>query len=180
VNRAENETLVFQPARRRPAVWLQRLVGIAVSLALSACAVPAGSVEEPSQAQLKSAPEAVEVGGHTLRLETYLWRDFMPISPPDGRPLSAVLRVLAADGRPLPPDLRADRLWVLKGGEVWTTALGAPRPEDASRPDRREYVARGGPKWMPGERVDVVVRLQDGTGAMHLLRAVDQRIERTS
>jgi hypothetical protein len=120
------------------------------------------------------------IGGRAFRLEVYLWRDYMPISPPDGRPLSVVLRVISADGRPLPSDLGADRFWVLKGDEVWSAAVGEPRAGDPSRPDRREYVARGGPKWLPGERVDVVVRLTDGAGTSYLLRAAGQPIERTS
>jgi hypothetical protein len=180
VSRTPAETMVGPLACGRTIRWLWRLAGVAVSLPLAACAGSVGLAGDMQPAELRSAPEAVELTGITLRLETYLWRDFMPISPPDGRPLSAVLRILAEGGRPLPAGLRADRLWVVNGTEVWTTELGAPRPADPSRPDRLEYLARGGPKWAPDSRVEVVVRVLDSGGTVHLLRASGQRIKRTS
>ena len=37
------------------------------------------------------APHIVAIAGATLRVDASLWRDFQPISPPDGKPLAAIL-----------------------------------------------------------------------------------------
>jgi hypothetical protein len=42
-----------------------------------------------------------------------------------------------------------------------------------------EIVVRGGPKWGPGIKVDVVVELKDAKNQSHLLRASKQDIHRT-
>ncbi len=123
------------------------------------------------------APGLVEVASREYTLETYLWRDFMPISPPDGKPLIAIARVTAVDPEPFPEDLDADKLYIIYGDEVWVTDFS-----DESRPvlpdHQLDKVARDGPKWGPGVTVDVVVRLLGG-GETWLLRASDQMIERT-
>ncbi len=40
-------------------------------------------------------------------------------------------------------------------------------------------VARNGPKWGPDIKVDVVVRIVDRAGNEYLLKASNQKIERT-
>jgi hypothetical protein len=128
--------------------------------------------------ELRAAPTVVTLAGKPLVLETFLWRDFMPISPPDGKPLIAVLRVRAADGTAVPPGVRADAVWVVFGGEVWTAREVEERARDETAPFY-EAVARNGPKWGPGVTVEVVVRLRDSTGRSVLLRAADQLVHRT-
>ena len=115
------------------------------------------------------------IGGQVLYLESYLWRDFMPVTTPEGRPLAAVLRVRAASGT-IPPSLDVDSAWVVKGDEVWATAPRVAHPAEAA--GELELVARDGPRWAPGEQVDVVVRVRSGS-TRALLRAAGQRIRRT-
>jgi hypothetical protein len=103
-----------------------------------------------------------------------MWRDFMPISPPDGRPLAAVLTIRTEDGSPVPPTITADTSWVIHDADVWTAAVEErPRAETAPA---YEVIARNGPKWGPGITVDVVVRLIDSTGRAFRLRAAAQPI----
>ena len=123
------------------------------------------------------APPVVSLAGTTVRLETHLWRDFQPISPPDGKPLAVVLRLITIDGAPIPAALHADSAWVVNGGLVWATALTEePRIPSASYLD---VVGRGGPKWGPGIEVEVVAQLRDAGGHSVRLRARRQLIERT-
>jgi len=122
------------------------------------------------------APPLVTVDGVSFRLDTFLWRDFMPISPPDGKPLVAVLRILTTDGSSIPASVAADSVWVYNGSEVWATAVVEEQPRNNSY---FEVVAREGPKWGPGIEVDVVVRLRDGAGHRFLLQARRQLISRT-
>ncbi|MEE9293971.1 MAG: hypothetical protein V3W34_03260 [Phycisphaerae bacterium] len=128
--------------------------------------------------RLLAAPEAVEIGGQTLTLETYLWRDFMPISPPDGKPLIATVTVVAKGATALPAGVSAVRMWVVNGRDVWEGKFS----QDAAppQPGRLERTAREGPKWGPGIDVEVVVELTDDEGNTHLLRAAKQKIDRTS
>jgi hypothetical protein len=129
--------------------------------------------------ELLSAPEQIEIDGRKYVLETYLWRDFMPISPPGGTPLIALIRITATDSLALPPSIDATLLWVIKDQqEVWET-----RFSEQERPPYPKYqlekVARNGPKWGPGIQVDVVVKVVDGENDIYLLRASNQWIHRT-
>jgi hypothetical protein len=117
------------------------------------------------------------VGGAIIRLEPYLWRDFQPISPPDGKPLIAVLRVRTTNGAAITPGLRADTAWVVNGPTAWVAAVILEHASSDST--YFEVVAREGPKWGPGINVDVVLRLHDASGAPVFLRANAQPIHRT-
>ena len=145
-------------------------------LALSACEThtptsPAGSD------QLRSAPTTIVVEAQTLTLRATLWRDFMPISPPDGKPLAAALRVQPSSGTNVPPSLRATAVYVVLGDDMWTAEPLEERSRTETAP-AYEFVARGGPKWGPDVNVDVIVRLTDGSRSW-LLRAPEQRISAT-
>jgi len=139
---------------------------------------PAALLAPAELGRVRAAAESVAAAGATLRLDTYLWRDFMPVAPPDGQPLRAVLRITTADSSAFPPALRADAAWVLNGGAVWATWLEEARPRTPGDPTL-EVGAQGGPKWGPGIEVDVVVRLRGVAGAAGYLRARDQLIHRT-
>jgi hypothetical protein len=126
-----------------------------------------------------SAPLSVTIEGQRVVLVPYLYRDFQPIAPPDGRPLIAVLRVQSADGTPLATTtFRVDAALVHEGSSVWIASVGEERLASPS-PVYYEVVARDGPKWAPGTSVDVVVRIRERSGAIQHLRATGQLIQRT-
>jgi hypothetical protein len=102
----------------------------------------------------------------------------MPITPPDGKPMSAHLRVQAANGTSFPTTVRATFAWVLLGNETWAAPIQEEVEWPAGSPFR-EWVVRGGPKWGPGVLVDVVVELVAGSGPTVLLRAPDQLIHKS-
>ena len=123
-----------------------------------------------------SAPERVEIDGREYRLAAGPWRDFLPVAPPDGEPLIVMVKVSSEDQLPLPADLVVDRVWVLNGKTQWSAA-----PEPATREPgaaRLEAAVRGGPKWGPGIKVDVAVRLKQGSRTW-LLRQAGVTIKRT-
>lgn len=130
-----------------------------------------------SPSELAAAPTTVSLSRKSLSLGTYLWRDFQPISPPDGKPLVAVLHVTTDDGTNVPASVRADMVWVLYGTEIWT-AVPQERPRFETAPVY-EAAAHDGPKWGPGVSVDVIIRLRDDSGRALLLRAPDQPIRTT-
>ncbi|HEU4882418.1 MAG TPA: hypothetical protein VFT45_09245 [Longimicrobium sp.] len=144
-------------------------------LVLAGCDPPTTISTEPSL--LADVPTRIQVDGRELVLDTYLFRDFMPASPPDGRPLIAGLKVRTVDGSPLPAGIGAETVSVLYLDEVWTAPARLEHPSQI--PSVLELVARDGPKWGPAVNVDVVLQLRDRSGQAYRLRAADQPIHRT-
>jgi len=131
----------------------------------------------PVPPHVRSAAERVVVGGATVWLETFLWRDFQPVSPPNGEPLIAILRVRTVNGAAISPTAKADSVWIINGETAWVAQVMQEYP--TADTTYLEVVARGGPKWGPGIRVDVVLRVRDGSTPPILLRASAQPIHRT-
>ena len=128
--------------------------------------------------ELLSAPEQIEIDGRRYNLESFLWRDFMPISPPDGKNLIASVQITAADKLEFPSSIYPDRLWVIKGrGEIWETPFTNERPAPLHN-YQLEIIARGGPKWGPNIQVDIVVKIIHGWNT-YLLKASNQTIHAT-
>jgi hypothetical protein len=132
----------------------------------------------PASSEFRNAPEEVSLGGASIQLDTYLWRDFQPIAPPDGKPLVAALRIHTVDGGSISATLHADSVWILSGDLAWAAALVEERPRESGA-SFFDVVAREGPKWGPGIDVDVVVGLRDAAGHRVLLQARRQPIHRT-
>jgi hypothetical protein len=128
--------------------------------------------------ELRTASERILAGDQEYELEAYLWRDFMPTSPPDGKPLIARVGVVERNGKPIAPDLKLECLWVINGSEIWATEF-SDETLPPSEQNELDGIARNGPKWGPQILVDVVVGLRRGKGSLELLRATDQWIEET-
>lgn len=128
--------------------------------------------------ELLAAEDTVTVDGRSLTLSTYMWRDFMPISPPDGKPLIGIAYIDGIDSASLPSTIKADAIWIVYDGQVWKSFF-SNESSNPQKPNRLEKVVRNGPKWGPGVYVDVIVRLLDGGEGAHLLRAAHQYIGRT-
>ena len=125
---------------------------------------------------LRAIPETISVSGVTLQISAYLWRDFMPVGPPGGKPLIASVQV-STTGTARPPPLSADRIAVIHDGQAWI----APVTEETGRRDSYlKAIARNGPKWGPGITVDVVLELHDAGGQAYLIRLPGIEIQRTS
>lgn len=130
--------------------------------------------------QLKSAADTLHIQNTHLTLDTYLWRDFMPQSPPDGKPLRAAINVIPLGNVFIPDGVEADKFWILKENEVWSGPLKSVREDlPAQNRVKLEKMAQGGPKWGPGIAVTVVVQIIDQDGKLYLLKVSDQLIHRT-
>src|SRR5436853_2746490 len=105
----------------------RRLVLTALRGTLACACASDRSVGPPSlvplTSELHNAPQQTTLAGVTLQLETYLWRDYQPVAPPDGEPLIAVLRVKSVDGASIPAALQADSAWVINDDHVLATAV---------------------------------------------------------
>ncbi len=137
-----------------------------------------GPAKKPSFQELTAAPTSIDCAGQKLKVEAFLWRDFMPIAPRDGKPLAAVVTLLSADLMPLPKGLAIDTVWVVHGKDVWESSVKEVR-RDGGDATRLEVVVRNGPKWGPGVEVDVIAAVRDTQKPGQLVRAAKQRIQRT-
>lgn len=122
-----------------------------------------------------TASEEVIVDGITYSLETYMWRDFMPISPPDGKPLIVIIRIHAEGVDDFPLSTIIKRLWLIDDSDLTSTL---PTEEYSVNGNTLEMVFRNGPKWGPGILVDVVVKLAK-LDLNFCIKAIDQTIHRT-
>ena len=154
------------------------ILTISVLVFLPACdddvSAPDSNAPTMTLAQLASAPETLDLREQNYHLETDLWRDFMPISPPDGKPLLAVARLVSTE--PIPDDVKLVYLWVINGNRVWATRFAE---EPVVSGNTIQGFARGGPKWGPGISVDVVVGVRIGSSELRLVRAPAQPISGT-
>ena len=89
-----------------------------------------------------------------------------------------MLRISTSDGSGLPTSVTADRVWAILGEQIWQATPSETGGRDGTSPVY-ELSIRDGPKWGPGVTVDVVIRLQDGSGRTALLGAANQLITRT-
>jgi hypothetical protein len=142
-------------------------LGLGLLILIAGCAADECCLSEPP----------VESQDREYQLEAHLGRDFMPPTPPDGRPLVASIRVIEQHGKPIPSGYQLTDLWVINEDQVWVTTLS-----DEGQPHEQHEIlgiARDGPKWGPDIFVDVIVAMDKGDGDSELLRAVDERIYRT-
>ena len=109
---------------------------------------------------LQRVKELVVVdSAYLFSLETYLYRDFMPPTTVDGRPMIAVNQLTEYFGSSIPTKIVLVKQYVVNGNEVWITDYDERNPGF----DRSvlEGISRNGPKWDPGIRVDVICEFED-------------------
>ena len=123
-----------------------------------------------------TASEEIEIKDITYTIETYMWRDFMPISPPDGKPLIVIIRVHAIGIDNYPLSTVIERLWLIDVLNIVSTQSSEEYRVDVNT---FEMVFRDGPKWGPGISIDVVVKLISIDSGIYYLKAFSQLIEAT-
>lgn len=159
------------------------LLIVGIALFVSGCSLfgdDSSSPEELPVQTLRAAPTQVTIDGKNLSLDTFMWRDFQPVAPPDGEPLRAIFYITTKDSSAVPEGLDAVAAWVVHKENVWSTHFtGEDPPPNERQPYQLYEVARDGPKFGPEVRVDAVVRLKERSGETHLLRAENQFIKRT-
>ena len=166
----------------RPVATLALAAMLLAAIACGAKSEPPAPIGEDAVALRQAPTTSAPLAGFTYRLETSLWRDFMPgpDAGPNGKPLIAVARVAVVDDTAaFPAAVTVDRMWIVNGSEIWETVPREEQPRGGTRVDVIEVVGRDGPRWGPGITVDVIVRLRGPGGASTLLRAAAQPINRT-
>jgi len=136
-------------------------------------------ISELPEEFLQSQPDTLIIGEQKLVLRTYLWRDFMPIIPPGGKPLYGVIMVETVDSSAIEFDIDSDIVYLIHNHSVWPVHYDeVPEDHPDQRPFRLLKIFRSGPKLEPRILVDVVVRLLIDEHRFYL-RATDQFINVT-
>ena len=146
-------------------------------LVVFSCKTPTSSLTD-TPSILSSATKEVIISDYYYTLSARLWRDFQPISPPDGKPLILVVDIIESNSKNIPATVVADSFWVINGDQIWSGILSTEE-HSAAPLNTRRIIIRDGPKWEPGNYVDLVVRLLDRDQNIHWLKKENLLIERT-
>jgi hypothetical protein len=130
--------------------------------------------------KLQSAPDTVTINDRPYVLDVYLWRDFMPVTPPEGKPLQASVKIVPVDTGYVEPNLDANEIWIIHGEKAWAHSLeNVGKPGNLQKRKILEKAAHDGPKWEPGIKTTVIVRITDTEGNAYLLKSDGVMIHRT-
>lgn len=143
-----------------------------LSLAIMACAQGSSPSQPPERSleTLRNAATSAMVGDAHLRVEAVAWRSFQPITGEKGDPMLAIVRLIAAPGATIASDLKVDAVYFIRGNEVLATTAREEQPREGT-PNVVEAMVRNGPRWTPGDSIDVIAGVQHGGGTTILLRA---------
>ncbi len=127
---------------------------------------------------LNSSTEQISIEGTTLELHAYLWRDFMPISPPDGKNLISINWLVDVDSVAIPSTIVLSEQYVINGDSLWEPSYTNEIRE--TKPYLIERISREGPKWGPNIEVTVIAKVVDtSTNLEHFLIRENQQILKT-
>jgi hypothetical protein len=130
--------------------------------------------------ELIAAPETLTAEGNQLALTSNMWIDLQPKIPSGDPSFVAILYITTIDTDSINATIDADALWLVYNEQVWKSWITSETGKSAEQsPNRIIRVVRNGPKWGSNISVDVIVRVKDGQGNMHLLRASKQLIGTT-
>ncbi len=112
--------------------------------------------------QLKNeAVDTLTIGVHSYTLDAYLWRDFMPVSPPNGKRMIAINWLIEADSVEIPGNITLVKQYMIYEDSVWIADYTDEPPAPSLPAYKLEKVSRNGPKWGPEVTVDVIARVHD-------------------
>ncbi|MEA2076470.1 MAG: hypothetical protein U9O95_00440 [Candidatus Marinimicrobia bacterium] len=131
-----------------------------------------------AQELLNDAVDTLCIDSLQFILEAYLWRDFMPISPIDGKPLISINWLVNLDSVQVPLNLDMTKQYVILNDSIWISDYS-----DESRMTydyKLENISRNGPKWGPHIEVDVISKITDSTiDTVYFIKAENVVIDRT-
>jgi hypothetical protein len=101
----------------------------------------------------------ITIDSHDYFIDAYLWRDFMPISPPNGKTLISINWLIRADSSAIPDNIELKQQYVVYGDSLW---IADYENETHQTPEyKQEKISRNGPKWGPFVYVDVIAKITD-------------------
>lgn len=123
--------------------------------------------------------ETLVIGSNSFVLDALIWRDFMPISPSNGKPMISINWLREIDSTDIPTNIDLVKQYVIYGDSIWISEY-----ENESQPIQPKYkiekISREGPKWGPKIHVDVISKVHDSkTNNDYFIRVKNIYIVRT-
>ncbi len=112
-------------------------------------------------------------------LDAYLWRDFMPISPSNGKPMISINWLRDIDSTEISDNIDLTEQYVVYNDSIWISEY--ENESSLTQPDYKiEKTSRDGPKWGPKIYVDVISKVLDfNTNNDYYIRIKNIYVERT-
>lgn len=133
------------------------------------------SLQANQIAALQASPEMINLNNYLLKIESDIWRDFMPPSDGSGSPLMAHVVLSERNQRTLNNSISLEKVYLINQDKLWSKSFDSA---DSSSPYQVSGTARSGPKWGPNIKVDLVCEFKY-QGETYRLIAKDQEIYAT-
>jgi hypothetical protein len=105
--------------------------------------------------------ETVKIGSNTFVLDAYLWRDFMPVSPENGKPMISINWLVDKNSVKIPDNITMVKQYVIYNDEIWIADYEDEAPAPSLPEYKLERISRNGPEWGPKVYVDVISQIHD-------------------
>ena len=122
--------------------------------------------------ELRSSPTTININGSILSLDVSVWRDFMPPTENNGKPMTSTIHLNLISGPDILSNIHLVRQYVIYGNEIWAADLFFIGINGSFI----EATSSGGPKWGPNVLVDVVLEFTYAN-QMYRIQAPLQNIE---
>lgn len=139
---------------------------------------PSPPFDIPSS-RLCDSRDTISIGLDQYYLQAHMNRDFMPMCPPNGRPMNTTVCLKSVLPSTSLRTLLVDAIWVVhEDGSVYKDWL---MEEKDSKPNSKSKTLRAGkgPYWKPGSKAVAVVRITDKNGKEYLLKASEKVISQS-
>ena len=131
-----------------------------VVLSFLSCDREAKDKEQIEQLKGK-AVDTLIIGSNSFVLDAFLWRDFMPISPKDGKPMIAINWLISTGSVKIPDNISMVKQYVIYKNEIWEADYENEDPAPSLPEYKMERISRNGPKWGPNIYVDVISKIHN-------------------
>tara|TARA_R110002050_G_scaffold69210_2_gene149767 strand:+ start:21785 stop:22273 length:489 start_codon:yes stop_codon:yes gene_type:complete len=133
------------------------------------------SIEANKIAALLASPEMINLNNYLLKIESDIWRNFMPPIDSNGSALMAQVVLSERNQRTLNNSVQLRKVYLIKQDELWSKSFDS---SDSSSPYQVSGMVRNGPTWGPNIKVDLVCEFTFA-GEVYRLLAKDQEIYAT-
>ena len=124
---------------------------------------------------LLASPEMLNLNNYLLKIESDIWRNFMPPIDSNGSALMAQVVLSERNQRTLNNSVQLKKVYLINQNELWSKTFDS---SDSSSPYQVSGMVRNGPTWGPNIKVDLVCEFSFG-GQNYRLLAKDQDIYAT-
>ena len=109
--------------------------------------------------QIRSAQSSLMVNVIEFTVESYAWRDFMPIVDPPVR-LNLNNTLIRTDGESIQSNIEIVKHYIVHEGKIWRPTEVEVRLNQSS-PNRLNIISREGPIWEVGSKVNVGLKIKN-------------------